>query len=86
VDLDNSTITTPNDIKKAQSRLIELGYLNGPADGVWGNKSRMALRAFKAANALTADDKWDALVNERIYSMQAARAPLPLAGAPIGRP
>jgi ATP-dependent DNA helicase RecQ len=69
----------PGDIMAAQNRLIELGFLAGPSDGVWGTKSRMALRAFKIANALAADDKWDDLVSSRLYSTQAARSPLPLA-------
>jgi hypothetical protein len=69
----------PSDIMAAQNRLIELGFLKGPADGVWGAKSRMALRAFKIANGFTADDKWDDLVSGRLYSIQAARSPLPLA-------
>ena len=69
----------PSDIMAAQNRLIELGFLKGPADGVWGTKSRMALRAFKTANGLAADDKWDDLVSSRLYSTQAARSPLPLA-------
>jgi hypothetical protein len=69
----------PSDIMAAQNRLIELRFLKGPADGVWGSKSRMALRAFKIANALAADDKWDDLVSSRLYSTQAARSPLPLA-------
>src|SRR5262249_54234515 len=69
----------PSDIMAAQNRLIELGFLKGPADGVWGAKSRMALRAFKVANGLTGDDKWDGLVGVRLYSPHAARPPLPLA-------
>jgi hypothetical protein len=69
----------PGDIMAAQNRLIELGFLAGPAHGVWGTKSRMALRAFKIANALAADDKWDDLVSSRLYSTKAARSPLPLA-------
>lgn len=69
----------PDDILAAQNRLIELGFLAGPADGLWGTKSRMALRSFKIANALAADDKWDDLVSSRLYSTEAARSPLPLA-------
>jgi len=70
---------SPGDIVAAQNRLIKLGFLAGPADGVWGTKSRMALRAFKIANGLAADDKWDDLVSSRLYSAKAARSPLPLA-------
>jgi len=69
----------PSDILAAQNRLIELGFLKGPADGVWGTKSRTALRAFKIANGFTADDRWDDSVSGRLYSTQAARSPLPLA-------
>jgi putative peptidoglycan binding protein len=69
----------PSVIMTAQNRLIELGFLAGPADGVWGTKSRAALRAFKIANGLASDDKWDALVSGRLYSTQAVRSPLPLA-------
>jgi hypothetical protein len=68
---------SPGDIVAAQNRLIKLGFLAGPADGVWGTKSRMALRAFKIANGLAADDKWDDLVSSRLYSAKAARSPLP---------
>jgi ATP-dependent DNA helicase RecQ len=69
----------PSDIMAAQNRLIELGFLKGQADGIWGTKSRTALRAFKVANGFTGDDKWDDLVNSRLYSTKAARSPLPLA-------
>jgi hypothetical protein len=75
----NKLSPPPGDIMAAQNRLIELGFLAGPADGVWGTKSRRALRAFKIANGLAADDKWDDLVSSRLYSTKAARSPLPLA-------
>jgi hypothetical protein len=68
----------PSDFMPAQNRLIELGFLAGPADGVWKTKSRMALRAFRIANGLAADEKWDD-VSRRLYSTQAVRSPLPLA-------
>src|SRR6516225_6171328 len=74
----NKLNPSPSVIMTAQNRLIELGFLAGPADGVWGTKSRVALRAFKIANGLAADDKWDALVSGRLYSTQAVRSPLPL--------
>jgi peptidoglycan hydrolase-like protein with peptidoglycan-binding domain len=88
LDIGHGTSDTPpprqtnaqqSDIVAAQNRLIELRFLKGPADGVWGTKSRNALRAFKVANDLTADDKWDDLVSARLYSTKAARSPLPLA-------
>src|SRR5262249_50848704 len=75
----NKLSSPPGDIMAAQNRLMELGFLAGPADGVWGTKSQMALRAFKIANGFGADDKWDDLVSSRLYSTKAARSPLPLA-------
>jgi peptidoglycan hydrolase-like protein with peptidoglycan-binding domain len=75
----NKLSLPPDDIMAAQNRLIELGFLAGPSDGVWGTKSRRALRGFKIANGLTADDKWDDLVSGQLYSTKAARSPLPLA-------
>jgi peptidoglycan hydrolase-like protein with peptidoglycan-binding domain len=64
------------DVTIVQNRLIELGYLVGPADGVWGPRSRNALLAFKISNGLPADDKWDPAVNNRLLSANVVRGPL----------
>jgi len=61
--------------------LIDLGYMIGPPDGLWGNKSRQALRAFKAANGIQADDKWDSEISAKLFSTQAARLPTRAAGS-----
>jgi hypothetical protein len=66
------------DVAAVQRRLIELGYLAGTADGVWGVKSRASLRAFKAANSLGADEEWDDLTKAQLFSARAARAPIPI--------
>jgi peptidoglycan hydrolase-like protein with peptidoglycan-binding domain len=50
---------------QVQVRLIDLGYMIGPPDGLWGNKSRQALRAFKAANGIQTDDKWDSEISAK---------------------
>ena len=47
-----------NQITQIQTRLIQLGYLGGRADGVWGARSQSALRTFKAANGLLVNDLW----------------------------
>lgn len=39
-------------IREAQQALIERGYLAGPADGVMGDETKSALRAFQQANGL----------------------------------
>jgi hypothetical protein len=69
---------SPADITRTQSRLIELGYLQGPADGRWGPRSRQALLAFKISNGLTADDKLEPPVIERLLSANIVRGPLPV--------
>jgi len=73
-------VPSPNETISVQNRLIELGYLAGTADGAWGPRSRTALRAFKVANGLVADDKWDEPASKRLFSTAAARAPAPTAG------
>jgi hypothetical protein len=45
--LDLGEIENP---KRVQRRLIDLGFLFGAADGIWGQGSRRALREFRAAN------------------------------------
>ena len=44
-----------SDVKALQSKLIELGYLSGKADGVYGTKTAAAVKAFQRASKLTAD-------------------------------
>jgi hypothetical protein len=66
------------DYATVQRRLIDLGYLIGPADGIWGPKSRLALRTFKVANGLPANEEWDDITAARLFSPRPARAPMPL--------
>ena len=42
-------------VKALQQNLITLGYLTGTADGIFGNATLTAVRAFQAANGLTVD-------------------------------
>ena len=46
---------TGNDVYALQERLIELRYLSGVADGVFGEETQTALIAFQKNNNLTAD-------------------------------
>jgi Putative peptidoglycan binding domain len=76
------TPTIPkNNVTDVQTRRFQLGYFGGPADGVWGAKSRAALQAFKSANGLSSNETWDSTVSSRLFSNNAARAPLPIARA-----
>ena len=47
--------STGTDVQTLQQKLIELGYLKGSADGVFGNKTAAAVRAYQKASNLTAD-------------------------------
>lgn len=44
-----------SDVKALQNKLIELGYLSGKADGVYGSKTAAAVKAFQRDSKLTAD-------------------------------
>ena len=43
------------DVRKMQEALITLGYLKIPADGIFGNKTEIAVRKFQRANGLKVD-------------------------------
>ena len=46
---------TGEEVRKLQNRLIELGYMSGKADGVYGQKTANAVKAFQRAARLTVD-------------------------------
>ena len=77
----STSIVAPDDIIAVQGRLIDLGYMTGTPDGLWGNKSRQALRAFKAANGIRVDDKWDSEISAKLFSTEVARSPTRAAGS-----
>ncbi len=76
------TVTTPQQLdlrdienaKRVQQRLIDLGFLYGAADGVWGQRSRRALQEFRAANGIGESDTWDEATQERLLSAPDAKA------------
>ncbi len=47
--------STGSDVKTLQQKLIELGYLKGTADGVFGKQTASAVKAYQKASNLTAD-------------------------------
>jgi hypothetical protein len=76
------TVTTPQQLdlgdienaKRVQQRLIDLGFLYGAADGIWGQRSRRALQEFRAANGIGESDTWDEATQERLLSAPDAKA------------
>jgi hypothetical protein len=77
-----NTVATPQQLdlresenaKRVQQRLIDLGFLFGAADGIWGQGSRRALRDFRAANGLGEGDTWDEATRERLPRARNVKA------------
>lgn len=66
-------------VRQAQQRLIDLGYLSGKADGLWGAKSAAALRLFQKLHDLPVtgemdDASWDRLFGEDVKALRPALA------------
>ncbi len=57
-----------NDAKIVQQRLIDLKYLAGKADGIFGDKSVNALKAFQTKNNLVADGVAGSGTNAVLFS------------------
>ena len=66
-------LNDPQNLLWVQSRLRELGFLHNNSRG-WDSSSRSALRDFKTANGLPADDKWDFSAEELLASGSAVPA------------
>lgn len=59
------------DVKRLQKRLIELGYMGGGADGVYGSSTTSAIKAFQTMNKLTASGVATVETQQRLYSNDA---------------
>jgi len=46
-----------NDVKKVQNRLIQWGYLDGTADGLYGAETEASVRRFQQNNGLAVDGR-----------------------------
>jgi hypothetical protein len=60
--------------KQVQQRLVELGFLAGAVDGVWGARSRRALQDFKVVHGIGDDDSWDEATQEQLLATPDAHA------------
>ena len=66
------------DVRLLQYALIDLGYLTGSADGVFGSATEEALIRFQAVNSLQADGLAGARTQEKLYgggALSADQAP-----------
>ncbi len=76
--------STGDAVAALQTRLIELGYLYGKADGVYGTATARAVAAFQAANKLSKDGVAGSRTLAKLYSNSAAKptaTPAPTAKA-----
>ncbi|MDR0897600.1 MAG: peptidoglycan-binding protein, partial [Oscillospiraceae bacterium] len=59
------------DVRALQARLIELNYLSGKADGIFGSDTRNAVMAFQRRSNLTEDGKAGKVTQTLLYSAGA---------------
>jgi peptidoglycan hydrolase-like protein with peptidoglycan-binding domain len=69
-----SDLLQVEDATRIQQRLSDLGFFSGIVDGMWGPRSRTALRDFKMANGLARDDVWDERSQKALFSQYARSA------------
>jgi hypothetical protein len=69
----NPDLAKVPDARRVQQRLIELGYLYGVSDGVWGPSSKRALSDFRTAEKLGQDEPWDQATEKKLFSTSTAR-------------
>ncbi len=75
-----------DDARLVQQRLIELGYLTGKADGIFGDNSVKALKAFQTKHSLKADGVAGSGTNALLFSHMALRADTVVTSAPAATP
>ena len=74
----------PASVKDVQQRLIDLGYLQGAADGKWGGKSTSAMRLFQQLHDLNVTGTADAISVTRLFQDDAMAMPAPLRSGASG--
>lgn len=70
--------------RQIQQRLIDLGYLRGLADGIFGERSQTALRLFQALANLPVTGEADDATREALFAENARSVPMRLTGGDKG--
>ncbi len=74
------------EVQSLQQRLIELGYLSGTADGVFGANTEKAVKRFQEQLGLSQTGVASASVQNYLYSSAAPYAPVQATAKPTARP
>ena len=72
------------EVRKLQGRLAELGYYAGGVDGIYGETTVDAVKAFQRNNGLSGDGQAGAQTQSKLYSSTARYANNPVATADPG--
>ena len=75
-----------DNVRKLQSRLKELGYLSGSADGSFGGQTESAVKAFQRALGLTQSGVASSSLQEKLFSANAPAAAVTVTAAPTQAP
>ena len=75
---------TAVEAKQIQQRLIDLGYLRGTADGIFGERSEAALKVFQSLAGLEATGSMDDATRAALFSDDARALPAKLTGGDKG--
>jgi len=73
--------TSGVDVRKLQGRLAELGYYSGGVDGIYGESTADAVKAFQRNNGLSGDGQAGQQTQSKLYSATAKYASNPVATA-----
>lgn len=63
-----------DEVKEIQERLIDLGYLSGAADGIFGNQTEEAIKAFQERNNLEVTGIATSAIVNKILSSNVVKA------------
>ena len=69
-----------DDVTRIQERLVALGYMRS-STGYFGESTVAALKSFQQRNGLTADGKFGASTNHKLFSDSAVKAPVSSSGS-----
>ena len=71
--MEDAALSSPANAKRVQQRLVDLGYLSGEPDGIWGPHSQAGLKVFRSKAGLGDDGIWDSATEKILFSSSAPK-------------